>query len=425
MGIGKRLDNKEGSPYIFFAKKSAKRIMNRIYLDYSATTPLAAEVLAGMQPYLTAHFGNPSSIHSFGRDAKVAIDEARERIAAGLGAQPQEIVFTSGGTESNNLAILGIVQTCAAPQHIVTSRVEHPSVLMVFRELERRGWKISYLEPDAEGRITTDTVRRALRPETVLLAIMHANNEIGTINPIQEIAELAAERRLAFHSDAVQTFGKLPIDLRNTPVTLLSISAHKIYGPKGIGALYLRRGVRLAPLLLGGKQERERRAGTENVAAIVGFGKATEMMLAVRQQEQRRLQALAETFLQRLQTIYPKAVRNSPAHDRLPGILNISFPGMDSLAMVMSLDLQGIAVSNGSACSSGSVEPSHVLRALKLSPERVNSAIRFSLGRMTTEAELDRTLEALQQILQRRLRERPLHRPEAARPSGSDPTMPS
>ncbi|MDZ7268485.1 MAG: cysteine desulfurase [candidate division KSB1 bacterium] len=398
--------------------------MNRIYLDYSATTPLAPEVLAEMQPYLTTHFGNASSIHSFGREARVAVDQAREKLAASLAAQPQEIIFTSGGTESNNTAILGIVHTCATPQHIITSRIEHPSVLMVFRELERRGWQITYLEPEADGRITTEMVRRALRPETVLLSIMHANNEIGTINPIEEIAELAAARRLVFHSDAVQTFGKLPLDLRSTPVTLLSISGHKIYGPKGVGALFVRQGVKLAPLLQGGKQERERRAGTENVAAIVGFAKAAELILSGRQQEQQRLQALAQAFWQRLQMIYPKAVRNSPEQNRLPGILNISFPGMDSLAMVMSLDLQGIAVSNGSACSSGSVEPSHVLRALKLSPERVNSAIRFSLGRMTTEAELDRTLEALQQILQRRRGERSHPRQEARQPAGSDSTVP-
>lgn len=380
--------------------------MSRIYLDYSATTPLAQEVYADMQPFLLEHFGNPSSIHGFGREVKVAIDEAREKIAASIGAQPQEIVFTSGGTESNNAAIQGLIQNLAAPQHAITSRIEHPSVLMVFRELEKRGWKVSYVEPDGAGMITAEAVLRSLRPETALIAIMHANNEVGTVNPILEIARLAAERQIPFHTDAVQSFGKIPIDLKTLPATALSISGHKVYGPKGVGALFVRRGAKMAPLLYGGKQERERRAGTENVAAIIGFGKATSMIMAEREHEAERLRALTQDFWQNVQQIYPQATLNSHPRERLPGVLNISFPGMDSLAMVMSLDLQGIAVSNGSACSSGSVEPSHVLRAMNLSHDRTNSAIRFSLGRYTTQAELSQTLAALEQILQRRKRDK-------------------
>lgn len=380
--------------------------MSRIYLDYSATTPLAQEVYAEMQPFFLEHFGNPSSIHGFGREVKVAIDEAREKIATSIGAQPQEIVFTSGGTESNNAAIQGLIQSFAAPQHVITSRLEHPSVLMVFRELEKRGWKVSYVEPDGAGMITVEAVLRSLRPETALISIMHANNEVGTINPILEIARLADERQIPFHSDAVQSFGKIPLDMKTMPVTALSVSGHKIYGPKGVGVLFLRRGAKIMPLLHGGKQERERRAGTENVAAIVGFGRATAMIMAEREREAERLRTLTQDFWQNVQQIYPQATLNSPPRERLPGVLNISFPGMDSLAMVMSLDLQGIAVSNGSACSSGSVEPSHVLRAMNLSNDRANSAIRFSFGRYTTQAELAETLAALEQILQRRKRDR-------------------
>lgn len=380
--------------------------MNRIYLDYSATTPLSKEVHAEMQPFFLEHFGNPSSIHGFGREAKVAIDEAREKIATSIGAQSQEIVFTSGGTEANNAAIQGVIQNFATPQHVITSRLEHPSVLMVFRELEKRGWKVSYVESDDTGMITAEAVLRSLRPETVLISIMHANNEVGTVNPISEIARLAADRQIPFHTDAVQSFGKIPIDLKTLPVTASSISGHKIYGPKGIGALFIRRGAKITPLLRGGKQERERRAGTENVAAIIGFGKATTMIMAEREREAERLHTLAQDFWQSVQQIYPQATLNSHPRERLPGVLNISFPGMDSLAMVMSLDLQGIAVSNGSACSSGSVEPSHVLRAMNLSNDRANSAIRFSFGRYTTQTELTKTLAALEQILQRRKRDK-------------------
>lgn len=380
--------------------------MSRIYLDYSATTPLAQEVYAEMQPFFLEHFGNPSSIHGFGREVKVAIDEAREKIATSIGAHPQEIVFTSGGTESNNAAIQGLIQSFAAPQHVITSRLEHPSVLMVFRELEKRGWKVSYVEPDKAGMITAEAVSRSLRPETALISIMHANNEVGTINPISEIAQLAAERQIPFHTDAVQSFGKIPLDMKTMPVTALSVSGHKIYGPKGVGVLFLRRGAKIMPLLHGGKQERERRAGTENVAAIVGFGRATAMIMAECEREAERLRTLTQDFWQNVQQIYPQATLNSPPRERLPGVLNISFPGMDSLAMVMSLDLQGIAVSNGSACSSGSVEPSHVLRAMNLSNDRANSAIRFSFGRYTTQAELTETLAALEQILQRRKRDK-------------------
>ncbi|MGH7600516.1 MAG: cysteine desulfurase family protein [bacterium] len=375
--------------------------MNRIYLDYSATTPVAPEVLEAMRPYLTDFFGNASSIHAFGREAKVAVDAARERLASALGALPQEIVFTSGGTEAANLAIFGVARTFAEPRHIVTSRVEHPCVLNSCKELEKSGWQVTYVEPDSTGMITVDAVRAAIRPGTALISIMYANNEVGTINSLAEMAQLAAERKILFHTDAVQVFGKVPIDVRQIPVSLLSLSGHKIYGPKGMGALFVRRGVKLQPLLFGGHQERERRAGTENVAGIVGLGRAAEVAVTDRAAEAERLRILSEKFWQQLQQIFPSAAMNGNPASRLPAVLNLSFPGFESTALVMSLDLQGIAVSNGSACSSGSVEVSHVLRAMKISRERAVSALRFSFGRYTTEAEVETTLQALAKILQR------------------------
>lgn len=378
-----------------------KTRMNRIYLDYSATTPLAPEVLEAMRPYLTESYGNASSIHGFGREAKVAIDTAREKLAVALGAQPQEIAFTSGGTEASNMAILGVAHTLSEPRHLVTSRVEHPCVLNPCRELEKHGWQVTYVEPDATGMISVNAVAAALRPDTALISIMFANNEVGTINPIAEIARLATERKILFHTDAVQAFGKLPIDVRELPVSLLALSGHKIYGPKGMGALFVRRGVKLQPLLFGGHQERERRAGTENVAGIVGLGKAAELIMAQRATETARLQRLADDFEKRVQEIFPRATLNGSLTARLPAVLNLSFPGFESTALLMSLDLQGIAVSNGSACSSGSVEISHVLQAMKLSRERALSALRFSFGKYTTAAEVEITVQALKKILQR------------------------
>lgn len=378
--------------------------MNRIYLDYSATTPLAPEVFEAMRPYYTEHFGNASSIHGFGREAKVAVDAAREKLAVALGALPQEIAFTSGGTEAANLAILGAARTFAEPRHIVTSRVEHPCVLNSCRELAKSGWQVTYVEPDTTGMISVEAVRAAIRPKTALISIMYANNEVGTINPIAEIAQLAAERKILFHTDAVQAFGKLPIDVRQIPVSLLSLSGHKIYGPKGMGALFVRRGVKLQPLLFGGHQERERRAGTENVAGIVGLGRAAELMKAEQKTESERLSKLSEHFWQQVQKIFPQATLNGNPESRLPAVLNLSFPRFESTALVMSLDLHGIAVSNGSACSSGSVEVSHVLRAMKISRERAVSALRFSFGKYTAEAEVETTLQALEKILQKQAR---------------------
>lgn len=373
--------------------------MPSIYLDYSATTPLAPEVLEAMQPYLTQHFGNASSIHGFGREAKVALDAAREKIATGLGAQPQEIAFTSGGTEASNMAILGVAQNFSEPRHLITSHIEHPCVLNPCRELERKGWQVTYVEPDGTGLISANAVAEAIRPDTALISIMHANNEVGTINPLAEIAALAETKKILFHTDAVQTFGKLSIDVRKLPVSMLSLSGHKFYGPKGVGVLYVRRGVKLQPLVFGGHQERERRAGTENVAGIAGLATAAELALAQQVAESERLRTLTENFWRRVREIFPNVQMNGNAESRLPAVLNLSFPGFESTALLMSLDLQGIAVSNGSACSSGSVEISHVLRAMKLPKERAMSALRFSFGKYTTEAEVEITLQALAKIL--------------------------
>ena len=378
--------------------------MNRIYLDYCATTPLAPEVFEAMRPFMMQLFGNASSIHGFGRDAKVAIDHARESVAQGLNASPQEITFTSGGTEANNAALLGLTRTYSPPKHLVASRIEHPSVLQTVRELETRGWACTYVEPNETGMITAEAVAQALRGDTALISIMHANNEVGTINPIAEIAVLAKERGILFHTDAVQTFGKLSIDLCAVPISMLTLSGHKIYGPKGVGALFVRRGVKINAILHGGKQERERRPGTENVAAIVGLGKAVELRRQEQESEWQRLRTLSENFIARVKSVYPNVSFNGNSTHRLPGVINLSFTGMDSLALVMSLDLQGLAVSNGSACSSGSVEPSHVLRAMKLPREHANSAIRFSLGKYTTEEELETTVQALEKILARRMK---------------------
>lgn len=373
--------------------------MNRIYLDYSATTPLAPEVFAAMEPFYKQNFGNASSIHGFGREAKVAIDAARESVAKFLGALPQEIVFTSGGTEANNTALFGVAQNFSTPGHMITSRVEHPSVLQTFGELEARGWSVSYLDTDDTGMVSVEAVEKAIRRETVLLSIMHANNEVGTINPIADLAALAHTRGVLFHTDAVQSAGKLDLDMKAWPASLLSLSGHKIYGPKGVGVLYVRRGVRIKTLMHGGKQERERRPGTENVAAIAGLGKAVTLREKERTEEAKRLHALRKMFVAGVRAIYPAAHLNGSMENSLPGVVNISFPGKDGLALVMSLDLQGIAVSNGSACSSGSVEPSHVLRAMRLDHARANSAVRFSFGKYTTQAEIATTLQALEKIL--------------------------
>jgi cysteine desulfurase len=372
--------------------------MKRIYLDYSASTPVDAQVLERMLPYLREQFGNASSVHGSGREANVAIEQAREQVAQVLNASAAEIVFTSGGTEADNLAILGFAENFDEPRHMITSAVEHPAVSNACKALERKGWQITYVLPDEDGLIYADKVAQEIRSETALISIMHVNNEIGTINPVAEIAAMAVERNIAFHTDAVQSFGKLPIDITKMPVTLLSFSGHKIYGPKGSGGLFVRRGTTLKPMLFGGHQERDRRAGTENTPAIVGLGYAAELAVSRMQQDALHLRELSQYFLKNLKLFAPMAALNGHPKDRLPGVLNVSFLDRDSLTLATRLDLAGIAVSNGSACSSGSVEPSRVLQAMGLPKERSTSALRISFGRPTTVAEIDHALAAFKKI---------------------------
>ena len=370
--------------------------MARIYLDHNATTPVDAAVLDAMLPFLSRDFGNASSIHTFGQRARAAVETAREQVAAFLNAKPQEIVFTSGGTESDNHAIFGIVQPIlqSSPRpHIITSAIEHEAVLNACQELEKHGASVSYLPVSSGGRIDVGTLRAATRPETALITVMHANNELGTVQPLAEIGEIAAERGIRFHSDAVQSAGKTPVDVEALGVQLLSISAHKLYGPKGVGALFVKGGTRLRQFLYGGHHQRGFRPGTENVPGIVGLGKAAELARGALADDGARLAALRDKLERGLLARIPDCRANGAAALRIPNTSNITFFGIEAEALVIALDLKGLACSTGAACSSGAVEPSHVLTAIGLPPSEARSSARFSLGRHTTEAEIDATLE--------------------------------
>ncbi len=376
--------------------------MKRIYLDHNATTPIAPEVLAAMMPYLTEEFGNASSIHAYGQNARGAVEQARSSVAALVGARAADIMFTSGGTESNNHAILGAV--AAAPgkaKHVITTAIEHVAVLDACRALAKGGIDLSVLPVDRDGLVNPEDVRRAIRPETVLITLMLANNEIGTIEPIEEIDKIAAEKGIAFHTDAVQAAGKIPIDLEKLGVDLLSISAHKFCGPKGVGALYIRKGTQLAPLLYGGHSERDRRPGTEDVAAIAGMGKAAELALTGMRKESERVRALRDRLEQGLLARVPHSWVNGPRAPRVPNTANLTFPFIEGESMVIALDLKGIACSTGAACSSGALEPSHVLMALGLAPEDARATLRLSLGHQTTEEEIDFALETIPPVIER------------------------
>jgi len=370
-----------------------------IYLDYAATTPVDPRVAAAMAPYLTERFGNASSVHSFGQEAREAVERARAQIAAALGAAPDEVVFTSGATEADNFALFGVAEALRERgRHVVVSAVEHHAVLEPAHVLAARGFEVTVLPVDGAGRVDPDAVRRALRPDTILVSVMHANNEIGTIQPVAEIGRLTRERGVCFHCDAAQTFGLLPIDVDALGVDLLALSAHKRYGPKGVGALYIRRGTPLVRFLHGGSQERNRRAGTLNVPAIVGFGEAVRIALAEREAEVARLRRLRDRLIAGLLALEGARLNGHPT-ERLPGNVNVSFRGADSESLLLALDLQGIAASSGSACTAGSLEPSHVLSAIGLAPEEAAGTLRFSLGRWTGEAEVDRVLEVMPAVL--------------------------
>lgn len=359
--------------------------MRRIYLDHSATTPVDERVVVVMNEYNLLKFGNPSSIHSFGREARNALDEARESLAALLNCRPDEIYFTSGGTESDNLALLGFAEANRSKgDEVVVSNVEHPAVRHAAEELKRRGFRVVKVAADRYGEVHADAVAEVLTDRTILVSVMHANNEVGTVNDLAAIGAVCRSRGVAFHSDTVQSFGKLPLNLSDLPVDLAAVSSHKIYGPKGVGALFVRRGLQLHPLQFGGHQESGLRAGTENLAGIVGMGTAADLCRREMAAEAARLTELRDELFQTLCEDLDGVTLNGHPERRLPGHLSVSFQGVEGEALLMALDMEGVAVSTGSACSSGSAEPSPVLMAIGLSPEQAHSTLRITLGRGNT-----------------------------------------
>jgi cysteine desulfurase len=374
-----------------------------IYLDYNATTPLAPEVLEAMQPYLGRYFGNPSSIHAAGREARAAIDDARDRLARLLGAKSHEIIFTGGGTESDNLAAIGLARACAAKgRHLVTSATEHHAVLHAFEYLEKmEGFRVTWLPVDPQGRVDLDQLAAALTPETTLVSIMSANNETGTLQPVAEIGALCRERGVMFHSDAIQSFGKEPIP--KGACDALSLTAHKFHGPKGAGLLYLRAGLPVDRLQHGGSHENQRRPGTENVAAIAGLAKAAELAVASMDAERPRQAALRDKLWDGIRAAFPAAVLNGDLQARLANTLNVSFPGLEGESLLINLDLAGICASSGSACMVGSIQPSHVLLAMGVPHALAQATVRFSLGHETTAEEIDRAISKLPEIFARLL----------------------
>ncbi len=375
----------------------------RIYLDHNATTPIRPEVLEAMMPYLETRFGNANSVHAWGREARRALEEAREVVASAVGAREKEsVVFISSGTEADNLALKGAAWAARERgRHIVTSAVEHHAVINTCLSLEEQGFEVTYVPVDGEGLIDPETLRRSLRTDTTVISLMHANNETGVIFPIEEVGRLARERGIVFHTDAVQTFGRLPIDVESLGVDLLSLSGHKIYGPKGVGALYVRPGTRMVPAMHGGQQERGRRAGTENVAAAVGLARAVDLAIASMRIEAQRLGVLRDRLEAGITGRIEGTQRNGHRERRLANTSNISVRGADEESLVLALDLEGIAASAGAACTSGSLERSHVLQAMGRRPEVHGGAVRFSLGAGTTEAEIERVLDLLPAVVER------------------------
>ena len=376
--------------------------MKRIYLDYAATTPAHPDVLKAMLPYFGEVFGNPSSIHTCGQEAREAVEKARTQVAALIGASGEEICFTSGGTESDNFAITGAALASGKKGgHIITTAIEHHAVLETCKSLEKRGFKVTYLPVDQYGMVSPDDVKKAITPRTVLISVMHANNELGTVQPLEEISKIAREAGALFHADAVQTVGRIPVDVAKLGVDLLSMSAHKLYGPKGVGALYIRKGTRLYPFMRGGGQEAGRRAGTENVPGIVGFGKAAEIASLEMIEEVERLMGLRDGFVGELRKRIGGVKLNGHPVRRLPNNINVSIDFVEGEAMLLNLDAQGICASTGSACSSGNLEASHVLLASGCTHEQAHGSLRFTLGRWTTQSDLDKVLEVLPPIVKK------------------------
>jgi len=378
----------------------------RVYLDNSATTPVAPEVLDAMLPYFSEEIGNAQSVHSYGQRAKSAIEKARRHVAELINATPTEIVFTSGGTEADNLAVRGVAEAHREHgRHIITSKIEHPAILATCESLEREGFRVTYLPVSSNGRVTAADLRAAISNDTILVSVMHANNETGTIQPIEEISATVAEARanraahLHFHTDAVQSAGKITIDVKGLGIDLLSMSGHKIHGPKGVGALYVRNGTRLSKLLYGGHHERDRRARTENVPGIVGFGTAAQLARVHLSERQASMRELRDHLERQIADAVQEVRINSDVEHRVPNISNLSFDGMDGESLLIALDLKGVAVSTGSACASGSLEPSHVLQAMGLTRERVRGSLRFSLSAFTTSEEIDYAVAALTETI--------------------------
>lgn len=374
--------------------------MRRVYLDHNASTPVHPEVIEAMLPYFGERFGNPSSIHAFGREAREGVEIARETIASFLHVGKEEIVFTAGGTESDNLAVKGVA-AARGSGHIITSQIEHHAVLRTCQALEAQGFAVTYLPVDEYGLVDPEEARRAIRPDTILITIMHANSEVGTVEPVEAIGRIAREHGIPFHTDAVQTFGKVPIDVHAFGIDLLSFSSHKIYGPKGVAGLYIRKGTKMVSIQHGGEHERRRRAGTENASGIVGFGKAVEIRARDMEREAVRVTELRNRLWEGIRARIPEVRLNGPPTRRLPGTLNICFRHVESESIVLGLDLKGVGVSAGSACTSGNVEPSHVLVAMGVRLDWAMGAVRATLGRSNSAEDIEYVLVVLPPIVER------------------------
>lgn len=373
-----------------------------VYLDHAATTYVKPEVFEEMKPYFCEHFGNASSIYSLGRDSKKAVDEARERVAKALGAQPNEIYFTSSGSEADNWALKGIVAAHKLKgNHIITSSIEHPAVLNSCKYLEGEGFEVTYLTVDEDGMVSLEELKKAIKDTTILISIMFANNEIGTIQPIKEIGAIAKEKGILFHTDAVQAIGNIPINVKDMNIDLLSLSAHKFYGPKGVGVLYIRKGVKISSFIHGGQQERGKRASTENIPGIIGLGKAIELATNNLDEYNKKLIRLREKTIEGLMAKIPYIRLNGHRHNRLPGNVNISFQYIEGESLLLMLDMMGVCGSSGSACSSGSLDPSHVLMAIGLPHEIAHGSLRLTFGDENTDEDVDYILEEIPKIVTR------------------------
>ncbi len=376
--------------------------MKRIYMDYAATTPADPAVVKAMLPYFTESFGNPSSLYSYGQENKAVLDEARETVAGAIGARADEIIFTGGGTEADNTALVGVARANKQKgNHIITTTVEHHAILETCASLAKEGLDITYVPVDGFGVVSPEDIKKAITPKTILISVMHANNEVGSIQPIEEIGRIAKQAGVYFHTDAVQTVGHIPVNVDDLGVDLLSLAAHKLYGPKGVGMLYVRRGTRIEPFIHGGAQEKGRRAGTENVAGIVGLAKAIELAMAELDSERKRITMLRDKLIKGLFDRIDLIQVNGHPTKRLPNNVNVSIDYVEGESMLLNLDMEDICVSTGSACSSTSAEPSHVLRAMRIDPAKAHCSLRFTLGKWTTESEIDRVLTVMPEVVTR------------------------